>query len=253
MAVLVGSQSTAQQQTVPNSGGQVWWGEYTASASGNVATLHISAEQASASAVILAIYNSDRDLIGATSAITLPGSIAESSAAITPVAVTASQTYYLAAIPTTAGYISSHSSGSWSSRVATGSGVAPDPLPAGTEAAYGLPSIWAEDAPASGPQGEITIDDVTPGITTVDVEFSYDDTDEDGYEYRVDGGSPVDIETSTSFQVTGLDPATEYGATYIQVRAYNEDGESDWVNVGVFETLPVPGAVHPFTSVNIGG
>jgi hypothetical protein len=114
------------------------------------------------------------------------------------------------------------------------------------------------EATAGGdpPQGTITIGTVTPGITTVDVAFSYNDTDQTGFQYRVNSGSPVSISTSTSFQVTGLTPGTSYGASHVQVRAVNDDGESAWVNVGAFSTSAEPPQVeptHPFTSVIISG
>lgn len=92
------------------------------------------------------------------------------------------------------------------------------------------------------PQGDVTIDDVTPGVTTALVEYSYDDTDETGYQYRIDGGSPASIGASPA-TITGLTAETDYDSPGIEVRAVNASGEGEWSDPFPFSTDAAVSAV----------
>lgn len=70
-----------------------------------------------------------------------------------------------------------------------------------------------------------------PGCFTATVTWDAVGT-ADGYEVRIDGGSPLDVGDVTSHEFIDLDNATGYE---VEVRAYNEFGESGWVPV-LFET-----------------
>lgn len=61
-----------------------------------------------------------------------------------------------------------------------------------------------------------------------------------GYEYRQNGGTPVDVGNVTEYLVTGLDAETEYT---FEVRAYDELGQfSAWSNEATETTMPaLPG------------
>src|SRR5436190_5172770 len=56
----------------------------------------------------------------------------------------------------------------------------------------------------------------------------------DGYEYRIDGGSPVDVGDALEATVDGLDPETEY---LLEVRAYFDGSFSAWVAADPVTTL----------------
>ena len=76
-------------------------------------------------------------------------------------------------------------------------------------------------APVTGPQGTTTISSISPATdTTATVTYSYDDTDEDSFEYTLDGGS--------SWAAIGASPATiSVGVNRwnkAQVRAINGSG-----------------------------
>jgi hypothetical protein len=103
------------------------------------------------------------------------------------------------------------------------------------QTSYGEGLQDAEEPQA--PQGTIAaFTSVNRDEDLVNVFFSYSLADADGFEYRVDGGSAVDIETASSFQVTGLTVDTVYPSGYIQIRAYNEIDPGDWFDVPSFNT-----------------
>jgi len=54
-----------------------------------------------------------------------------------------------------------------------------------------------------------------------------------GYEYRVDGGAPVDTGTNQNPAVTGLTPETQYS---FEARAYNAEGSGPWSSAVVEST-----------------
>lgn len=89
-----------------------------------------------------------------------------------------------------------------------------------------------ETAPASPPQGTVTISSVNPGETDAVVTYSYDDTDESGFEYRIDGGTPATLDASPA-TITGLTESTTYD---IEVRAVNGAGDGAWSSVTEFTT-----------------
>lgn len=73
--------------------------------------------------------------------------------------------------------------------------------------------------PALVPQGVVTLGTPTVGQTTIDLPFTYNDTDQTGFEYRVDGGTWTSVTSPVS--LTGLTENTEYT---IEVRAVNAEG-----------------------------
>ena len=107
---------------------------------------------------------------------------------------------------------------------------------------------WYQVAAAGGgspPAGTVTITSVTPSDTTASVAYSYDDTDETGYEYRLDGGTPASIGASPA-TITGLTSATTYD---IEVRAINGDGEGAWSAPEEFTTTAPDTTAPTLTSV----
>ena len=100
---------------------------------------------------------------------------------------------------------------------------------------YGAGVIQLSVKSAAGgppPQGTVTISAVDPGETTAEITYSYDDTDETGFEYRIDGGTAVSIGASPA-TITGLTASTEYD---IEVRAINAVGAGAWSAVSSFST-----------------
>jgi len=90
-------------------------------------------------------------------------------------------------------------------------------------------------AAATVPQGTVTISDVTPGTTTADVTYSYDDTDQDSFEYRINEGAAAAIGASPA-TITGLTEGTAYNSPGIQVRAINAEGAGTWSTAVSFTT-----------------
>lgn len=84
---------------------------------------------------------------------------------------------------------------------------------------------------AAAPQGAVTIGTIVPDETTASVPFTYDDTDNTGFEYRLDGGSPVSA--TSPVNLTGLIAETAYT---IEVRAINATGNGTWSVVSNFTT-----------------
>lgn len=66
-----------------------------------------------------------------------------------------------------------------------------------------------------------------------------------GFEVRLDAGAGFDNGLDDDYQFTGLDPDTTYTAS---VRAYNDDGFSDWVDFE-FTTLAIPESDYTATIV----
>lgn len=81
--------------------------------------------------------------------------------------------------------------------------------------------------------------------SSVELTWTDNSDNEEGFsiERRASGGSWREIDTvdedEESYTVTGLEPGTLY---YFRVRAYNEDGESDYSNVVSVTTADVPSA-----------
>ena len=96
--------------------------------------------------------------------------------------------------------------------------------------------------PALPPQGIVTIDSVTKQNQSVTVSFSYSDSDEPRFEYRLNEGVPVVAETNP-FTLT-----LDVGSYSLQVRAVNGAGESDWSTA---ETFEITANVIPLTVTGI--
>ncbi|QDP66618.1 MAG: hypothetical protein Tp1111DCM1126091_124 [Prokaryotic dsDNA virus sp.] len=73
--------------------------------------------------------------------------------------------------------------------------------------------------PAQVPQGTVTLGTPTVGQTTIDLPFTYNDTDQTGFEYRVDGGPWSSV--ASPVELTGLTEDTPY---LIEIRAVNAEG-----------------------------
>lgn len=82
------------------------------------------------------------------------------------------------------------------------------------------------------PQGAVTIGSITVGETTATIPYTYNDTDQTGFEYRIDGGTPI-ADAASPVDLTGL---TENTAYTIEVRAVNGNGPGTWSAVGNFTT-----------------
>jgi len=93
------------------------------------------------------------------------------------------------------------------------------------------PNTWAGGL--NPPVGTVTINSVVTTTTTATVSFSYDNTDQTGFDYRLDGGSPVDIFTTNPFVISSLAPDTSFT---VEVRAYNLDGNGAWSTSFPFTT-----------------
>lgn len=87
-------------------------------------------------------------------------------------------------------------------------------------------------ADAAPPQGTVTINAVDVGSSFANVSYSYDDTDADSFEYRLDGGSAQPLDPSPA-GIFGLAAETEYE---IEVRAVNDEGAGDWSAPEAFTT-----------------
>lgn len=86
---------------------------------------------------------------------------------------------------------------------------------------------------AQPPIGLISIDSTITTATTARVNYSYNDTDETGFKYRLDNGSPIDIGTTNPFTIYGLDAETEYS---VELLAYNASGDGNYQSPTVFNT-----------------
>lgn len=67
---------------------------------------------------------------------------------------------------------------------------------------------------------------------------AYQGDDPAGYEVRIDGGTTIDAGNVLSYEFTGLTESTHH---LLEVRAYNDAGQSAWVSVGgdTWPTVPV--------------
>lgn len=63
----------------------------------------------------------------------------------------------------------------------------------------------------------------------------------DGYDVRLNGGTPVDVGNVLSYGLTGLTPGTAYNTPGVEVRAYTSSGDSSWVAASfTTDVLPAP-------------
>lgn len=98
--------------------------------------------------------------------------------------------------------------------------------------------------PAVVPAGTITLGTPTIDQTTISLPFTYDDTDQTGFEYRVDGGAWTS--TTSPVSLSGLTENTKYT---IEVRAVNADGGGTPASTAL-TTDPIPSsatATVPFS------
>lgn len=95
-----------------------------------------------------------------------------------------------------------------------------------------LPDNWGVEAP----QGTATVTNVSAGLNSATVTYSYNEFDAEGFEYRLGAGNPSTIGASPA-TITGLTPGTSYT---LQVRAVNVAGESDWSEGYPFQTAEGP-------------
>lgn len=111
------------------------------------------------------------------------------------------------------------------------------------------PHLIVATTPVGGgqPSAVPAIVSVTPSHDSADVVISYSGDDADGFEYRIDEGSPVDVEDDLSFSIPGLSSATQYD---LQVRAYNSNGPGEWSEPYPFETLAEP-EVHSVQAASV--
>ena len=99
---------------------------------------------------------------------------------------------------------------------------------------------------AAVPAGTVTIGTITKTSTTATVPYTYSAADQTGFEYRLNGGSPV-ADAASPVDLTGLTPSTAYT---IEVRAVNASGAGTWSAVGNFTTNAA--AQVPQGTVTIG-
>lgn len=100
-------------------------------------------------------------------------------------------------------------------------------------------SSWIEidwEDPPDPPTG-LNQTGATP--TTVDIEWTAPASGEapTSYEYRVDGGTPVDVGLVITTEITGLDPSTSYD---VEVRTVAATGESTWAGPLMVTTADPP-------------
>lgn len=81
------------------------------------------------------------------------------------------------------------------------------------------------------PQGSVTILGTSVQSDSVEVEYSYSETDATGFQYRLNGGTP---ETLNNGLIGGLSPLTIYS---IEVRAINATGVGVWSSPESFTTV----------------
>lgn len=98
----------------------------------------------------------------------------------------------------------------------------------------------------SVPIGDITIGTIVVSETTASVPFSYDNTDQTGYEYQLDDGTITS--TSSPINLTNLTEATLYT---IKIRAINANGDGDWFSdTFTTDTTVIPVVPQGVTSIS---
>jgi hypothetical protein len=81
------------------------------------------------------------------------------------------------------------------------------------------------------PLGIVTIGTITKTETTTSVLFTYSDTDQTGFEYRINNG--ISTSGANPISLTGLTGGTSYS---VEVRAINTTGSGNWSTVSSFTT-----------------
>jgi len=87
-------------------------------------------------------------------------------------------------------------------------------------------------APGAAPQGTVTISGVTPSSASAVVTYSYSESDQTGFEYRLNGGAAAALGASPA-TISGLTASTSYN---LEVRAVNANGPGSWSTVSAFTT-----------------
>lgn len=85
-------------------------------------------------------------------------------------------------------------------------------------------NLLVEAIGGSPPAGTVTIGTITPTSDGASVAFTYDDTDQTGYKYRIDGGTALSAGTSSPLVITGQSP----GTYSVEICATNADGDGAW-------------------------
>tara|TARA_R110001583_G_scaffold109400_1_gene258094 strand:+ start:5382 stop:6458 length:1077 start_codon:yes stop_codon:yes gene_type:complete len=99
----------------------------------------------------------------------------------------------------------------------------------------------------SVPIGTVTIGTVSATQATAQVNFSYSGTDETGYKYRLNSGTPIDINSTNPFTIPNLTAGTQYT---VEVVAYNATGDGNYSALTSFTTEAEP--VSPIGTITFG-
>ncbi|PKM17400.1 MAG: hypothetical protein CVV11_19775 [Gammaproteobacteria bacterium HGW-Gammaproteobacteria-15] len=105
-------------------------------------------------------------------------------------------------------------------------------------------NVTVNAIPALPPQGSVTMGTITVGETTASVPFSYSASDQTGFMYRLNGGSPITV-TANPISLTGLTASTGYT---IDVAAVNANGTGTYSSTAGFTTTAAPSTDPVFTS-----
>lgn len=111
----------------------------------------------------------------------------------------------------------------WFDKVLTDAEIASLHDSVGNNGAFAL--VSGTVAGPSSPSGTVTIGTITTASTSATVPFTYSDSDQTGYEYRLNGGTVVTAGTNSPITLTGLTASTTYT---IEVRAVNATGSGSW-------------------------
>lgn len=109
---------------------------------------------------------------------------------------------------------------------------------------YGGLNVDGGAVVASPPQGVITLGVITKTDITASISFTYSDSDQAGFEYRVNSGTV--LSSSSPILLTGLVAETTYS---VEVRAVNATGSNAWTTAVNFTTDAA--AVVPVAPVGV--
>lgn len=95
--------------------------------------------------------------------------------------------------------------------------------------------------------GSVPAGTITPGTTTnigpdsATLNWTYNDTDQDGFKVRVREGTPIDVGDVTSYNLTGLTRADSFALGDVEILAYNADGDqAAWTDFAAFDLSVAP-------------
>ena len=86
-----------------------------------------------------------------------------------------------------------------------------------------LDNFAAEDYAIAVPQGVVTVSTVSAGGASATVAYSYNNIDQSGFEYRINGGAWV-VSGASPIKISGLTAQTPYNTPGIEMRATNTAG-----------------------------